>query len=68
MERNAEYINLATVGGEKITAVEVYDAAGCRVTSARPDSHVASIPLQNVKGISIVKITSEKGEWEAKIK
>ena len=68
MERNAEYINLATVGGEKITAVEVYDAAGSRITSARPASHVASIPLQNVKGISIVKITSEKGEWEAKIK
>ena len=68
MERNAEYINLATVGGEKITAVEVYDAAGSRITSARPDSHIASIPLQNAKGISIIKITSEKGEWEAKIK
>lgn len=68
MERNTEYINLATVGGEKITKVEVFDTTGRKINSARPDSHVASIPLQNVKGISIVKITSEKGEWEAKIK
>ena len=34
MERNAGYINLATVGGERITAIEVYDAAGRRINSA----------------------------------
>lgn len=66
MERNAGYINLATVGGERITAIEVYDAAGRRINSARPDSHLASIPLQNVKGVNIIKVTSEKGEWEIK--
>lgn len=66
MERNAEYINLATVGGERITCIEVYDAIGRKINSARPDSHLASIPLQNIKGVHIIKITSEKGEWEVK--
>lgn len=68
LERNDQFVNLATVGGEKITEVEVYDAAGRRINSARPDSRVASVPLDNAAGISILKITSEKGEWEAKIK
>lgn len=67
LERNAEYINLATVGGENITKVEVYDAAGRKINSARPNSHIASIPLQNVNGVSVIKITSENGDWEAKI-
>ncbi len=67
MERNAEYINLATVGGEKITQVVVFDAAGRKICAAHPQSHVASIPLQEIKGISIIKITSENGEWETKI-
>lgn len=67
MERNADYINLATVGGEKITNITVFDVAGRKICAAHPQSHVASIPLHEIKGISIIKITSENGEWETKV-
>ena len=67
LERNAEYVNLATVGGENITTVTVYDAAGRKISSAHPDSHIVSIPLQNVKGLAVIKVVSEKGEWVAKL-
>lgn len=66
MERNAEYINLATVGGEAIATISVYDAAGRMISSSRPATHLVSIPLQNVKGVHIIKVTSSKGEWEIK--
>lgn len=66
MERNAEYINLATVGGEAIATISVYDAAGRMISSSRPATHLVSIPLQNVKGVHIIKVTSAKGEWEIK--
>lgn len=66
MERNAEYINLATVGGEKIISIDVYDAVGRKISSSHPDFHLVSIPLQNVKGIHIIKVKSEKGEWDVK--
>lgn len=66
MERNAEYINLATVGGEAIATISVYDAAGHMISSSRPATHLVSIPLQNVKGVHIIKVTSSKGEWEIK--
>lgn len=66
MERNAEYINLATVGGEAIATISVYDAAGRIISSSRPATHLVSIPLQNVKGVHIIKVTSAKGEWEIK--
>ena len=67
LERNAEYVNLATVGGENITTVTVYDAAGRKISSAHPDSHIVSIPLQNEKGLAVIKVVSEKGEWVAKL-
>lgn len=66
MERNAEYINLATVGGEAIATISVYDAAGRMISSSHPATHLVSIPLQNVKGVHIIKVTSAKGEWEIK--
>ena len=66
MECNAEYINLATVGGEAIATISVYDAAGRMISSSRPATHLVSIPLQNVKGVHIIKVTSPKGEWEIK--
>ena len=66
MERNSEYINLATVGGEKIASIAVYDAAGRKISSSHPATHLVSIPLQNVKGVHIIKVTSAKGEWEIK--
>lgn len=66
MERNAEYINLATVGGEAIATISVYDAAGRMISSSHPATHLVSIPLQNVKGVHIIKVTSSKGEWEIK--
>lgn len=66
MERNAEYINLATVGGEAIATISVYDAAGRMISSFHPATHLVSIPLQNVKGVHIIKVTSSKGEWEIK--
>lgn len=67
MERNAEYINLATVGGEAIATISVYDAAGRMISSSRPATHLVSIPLQNVKGVHIIKVTSSNGEWEIKV-
>ena len=66
MERNAEYINLATVGGEAIATISVYDAAGRMISTSRPATHLVSIPLQNVKGVHIIKVTSANGEWEIK--
>lgn len=66
MERNAEYINLATVGGEAIATISVYDAAGRMISSSHPATHLVSIPLQNIKGVHIIKVTSAKGEWEIK--
>lgn len=67
MERNAEYINLATVDGEAIATISVYDAAGRMISSSRPATHLVSIPLQNVKGVHIIKVTSSNGEWEIKV-
>ena len=66
MERNSEYINLATVGDEKIASIAVYDVAGRKISSSHPATHLVSIPLQNVKGVHIIKVTSAKGEWEIK--
>lgn len=66
MECNAEYINLATVGGEAIATISVYDAAGRKISSSHPATHLVSIPLQNIKGVHIIKVTSAKGEWEIK--
>lgn len=68
MGKNDEYINFATVAGDNILSIEVFDASGRKLTSARPQKPVASIPLNEFSGIAIVKITSASGSWTAKIK
>ena len=68
MGKNDEYINFATVAGDDILSIEVFDASGRKLTSARPQKPVASIPLNEFSGIAIVKITSASGSWTAKIK
>lgn len=63
MRRTDNYINLVTLKGDNITSVEVYDTAGRKLSDAKPDSRVASVPLSLIKGVAVIKVQTESGAW-----
>ena len=63
MRRTDNYINLVTLKGDNITSVEVYDTAGRKLSDAKPDSRVASVPLSLRKVVAVIKVQTESGAW-----
>ncbi len=59
-------ITMASVDGEDITSIEIYDVAGKLINKIAPNAHTITFPL-DAAGVIVAKITTKSGTWTGKI-
>lgn len=66
-KRGNGQLTIASLQGEDIQSITIYDAAGRAVVSTNPGSHVTTVNTAGVKGASVVRIVSSKGTFTLKV-